>query len=102
FTSATGQSLWSTEAWYTLNAIPGRTAPGPNLALNKPATADSSCNSDEGPAKAVNGSVSGGNSDKWCSHGTNKFLQVDLGASQSVNRFVVKHAGAGGENTGGK
>jgi glucose/arabinose dehydrogenase len=100
FTSATGQSLWSTEAWYTLNAIPGGTAPGPNLALNKPATADSSCNSDEGPAKAVNGSVSGGNSDKWCSHGTNKFLQVDLGASQSVNRFVVKHAGAGGESTG--
>ncbi|MFC4017748.1 ricin-type beta-trefoil lectin domain protein [Micromonospora sp. GCM10011542] len=100
FTSTSGQSLWSTEAWYTLNAIPGSTPPpnGTNLALNKPATADSSCSTSEGPAQAVNGSVSGGNSDKWCSKGTNKYLQVDLGASYAVNRVVVKHAGAGGEN----
>ncbi len=27
FTSTSGQSLWSTEAWYTLNAIPGQTPP---------------------------------------------------------------------------
>jgi glucose/arabinose dehydrogenase len=99
FSSATGQALWSTEAWYTLNAIPSGTAPATNVALNKPATADSSCASTEGPAKAVNGSVSGGNSDKWCSRGSNKYLQVDLGANHDVNRFVVKHAGAGGENT---
>ena len=98
FTSDSGQSLWSTEAWYTLNAIPGA-ATGPNLALGKPATADSSCNANEGPAKAVNGSVAGGNLDKWCSLGASKWLQVDLGSSQSVNRLVVKHAGAGGENT---
>ncbi|MEH0824354.1 MULTISPECIES: family 16 glycoside hydrolase [unclassified Micromonospora] len=102
FTSDSGQSLWSTEAWYTLNAIPGGGTPPPtgggNLALNKPATADSSCATTEGPAKAVNGSVSGGNSDKWCSTGTSKYLQVDLGSAQDVNRFVVKHAGAGGEN----
>ncbi len=99
FTSNTGQSLWSTEAWYTLNAIPGGAPPVSNVALNKPATADSSCNSDEGPAKAVNGSVSGGNSDKWCSLGATKYLQVDLGARHDVSRFVVKHAGAGGEST---
>jgi glucose/arabinose dehydrogenase len=99
FTSASGQSLWSTEAWYTLNAIPGGTSPTTNVALNKPATADSSCTSTEGPAKAVNGSVSGGNNDKWCSRGTNKYLQVDLGANHNVNKFVVKHAGAGRENT---
>ncbi|WP_443677203.1 family 16 glycoside hydrolase [Micromonospora phytophila] len=102
FSSESGQSLWSTEAWYTLNAIPGSTPPptgGTNLALNKTATADSSCAATEGPAKAVNGSVSGGNADKWCSTGTNKYLQVDLGASQNVNKFVVKHAGGGGENT---
>jgi hypothetical protein len=98
FTSDSGQSLWSTEAWYTLNAIPGA-ATGTNLALGKPATADSSCNANEGPAKAVNGSVAGGNLDKWCSLGASKWLQVDLGSSQSVNRLVVKHAGAGGENT---
>ncbi|RLP86743.1 hypothetical protein EAD89_20865 [Micromonospora sp. BL4] len=102
FTSTSGQSLWSTEAWYTLNAIPGVTPPptgGTNLALNKTATADSSCSATEGPAKAVNGSVAGGNGDKWCSKGAAKFLQVDLGASHAVNRVVVKHAGAGGENT---
>ncbi|MFI7219926.1 family 16 glycoside hydrolase [Micromonospora maritima] len=102
FTSDSGQSLWSTEAWYTLNAIPGATPPptgGSNLALDKPATADSSCATTEGPEKAVNGSVTGGNTDKWCSKGTTKYLQVDLGSSTDVNRFVVKHAGAGGENT---
>jgi hypothetical protein len=68
-----------------------------NLALNKPATADSSCNANEGPAKAVNGSVSGGNTDKWCSAGASKFLQVDLGASHAIQSFTVRHAGAGGE-----
>ncbi|MFI7578641.1 family 16 glycoside hydrolase [Micromonospora sp. NPDC049497] len=101
FTSTTGASLWSTEAWYTLNAIPGSTPPptgGTNLALNRSATADSSCATTEGPEKAVNGSVAGGNADKWCSKGTSRYLQVDLGSSQSVNKFVVKHAGAGGEN----
>ena len=75
-------------------------APGgvTNLALNKPATADSSCNANEGPAKAVNGSVSGGNSDKWCSGGATKFLQVDLGASHPISSFTLRHAGAGGES----
>jgi hypothetical protein len=68
-----------------------------NLALNKPATGTLPCAAAEGPAKAVNGSVSGGNADKWCSFGPNAFLQVDLGASLSVARFVVRHAGAGGE-----
>jgi F5/8 type C domain/Glycosyl hydrolase family 99 len=75
----------------------GGPQPSVNLALNKPATADSSCNANEGPGKAVNGSVSGGNSDKWCSLGTTKWLQVDLGSTQPVGRFVLRHAGAGGE-----
>ena len=70
-----------------------------NVALNKPATADSSCNANEGPAKAVNGSVSGGTSDKWCSLGVTKFWQVDLGSSFSVQTVTVRHAGAGGETT---
>ena len=68
-----------------------------NLATFHPATADSSCSANEGPAKAVNGSVTGGNSDKWCSTGATKFLQVDLGAAFNVNRFIVRHASAGGE-----
>jgi subtilisin family serine protease len=73
-------------------------APASNLALNKPATGSTPCNVNEGPAKAVNGSVSGGNSDKWCSHAVPRLLQVDLGGSFSVARFVVRHAAAGGES----
>jgi lysyl endopeptidase len=73
--------------------------PGGNLALNKPATGSTPCNANEGPAKAVNGSVSGGNSDKWCSHTVPRFLQVDLGSNTTVGGFVIKHAGAGGEST---
>ncbi|GIG92666.1 glycosyl hydrolase family 95 catalytic domain-containing protein [Plantactinospora endophytica] len=77
----------------------GNPPPGTNLALNKPATADSSCATTEGPEKAVNGSVSGGWSDKWCSNGSSKWWRVDLGTASTVGRFVVRHAGAGGENT---
>jgi len=73
--------------------------PPANLALNKPATGSAPCNANEGPAKAVNGSVSGGNRDKWCSLAATRFLQVDLGGSGfAVDRFVVRHAGAGGES----
>ncbi|WP_111267424.1 galactose-binding domain-containing protein [Marilutibacter maris] len=70
-----------------------------NLALNRPTTGSASCNSSESPDKAVNGSVSGGNGDKFCSLAGSKWLRVDLGVSQSVGQFVVKHAGAGGEST---
>jgi hypothetical protein len=75
------------------------TPPTGNLALNKPATADSSCATTEGPAKAVNGTTTAGGTDKWCSSGATKWLQVDLGTSQTVSQFIVKHAGVGGENT---
>jgi hypothetical protein len=70
---------------------------GTNLALNKPATADSQCAASEAPAKAVNGSWSGGVSDKWCSLGASKWLRVDLQAGTQVGRVVLRHAGAGGE-----
>jgi lysyl endopeptidase len=73
--------------------------PGANLALNRPATGSAACNANEGPAQAVNGSVSGGNSDKFCSTAATRFLTVDLGAARTLGRFVVKHAGAGGEST---
>jgi len=72
--------------------------PGANLALHKPAIGSTPCNEDEVPAKAVNGSVSGGTGDKWCSSEDSKWLQVDLGGNFRVNRIVVRHAGAGGEN----
>ena len=76
----------------------GGGAPAGNLALGRPATADSSCAATEGPDKAVNGSVSGGNADKWCSLGATKFLQVDLGSTVHIGSLVVRHAGAGGED----
>jgi len=69
-----------------------------NLALNRPATGSVPCRQDQGPEKAVNGSVSGGQSDKWCADDWPLFLQVDLGEARPVKRFVVKHASAGGEN----
>jgi F5/8 type C domain len=69
-----------------------------NLALNHPATGTVPCGPDQGPEKAVNGSVAGGQDDKWCAQERPLFLQVDLGASRPVTRFVVKHASAGGEN----
>jgi len=69
-----------------------------NLALNRPITGSIPCSADEGPEKAVNGSVAGGQSDRWCARDWPFFLQVDLGAVRPVTRFVVKHASAGGEN----
>lgn len=74
--------------------------PPVNLALKKSASGSSACASGEGPAKAVNGSVSGGLSDKFCTEvsGT-RYLRVDLGSIQSVTAFVVKHANAGGEGS---
>jgi hypothetical protein len=61
-----------------------------NLALNHPASGSQPCGQDQGPEKAVNGSVSGGQADRWCAQGGPLF--------HPVTRFVVKHASAGGEN----
>ena len=69
-----------------------------NLALGRPATGGVPCASDRGPEKAVNGGVAGGKADSWCAERRPFFLQVDLGAARPVKRFVVKHAGAGGES----
>jgi hypothetical protein len=69
-----------------------------NLALHRPATGSLPCSPDQGPEKAVNGSVAGGQADRWCARDWPLFLQVDLETSRPVARFVVKHASAGGEN----
>ncbi len=69
-----------------------------NLALGRPATGSLPCSPDQGPEKAVNGSVAGGKTDRWCADDWPLFLQVDLGTSRPVKRFVVKHASAGGES----
>jgi ABC-type transport system involved in multi-copper enzyme maturation permease subunit len=68
-----------------------------NLALKRPATSSRPCNADEGPEKALNGSVTGGKKDRWCSSGWQRFLQVDLGSVVPIKRVVIKHASAGGE-----
>ena len=103
FTLGSSASTWGTGA----NDAPpsydgGVTQPPPgnnNLALNRPATSGSAtCNSNETAAKAVNGSVSGGLTDKWCSSGTPRTLTVDLGSSMALTSFIVRHAGAGGES----
>jgi hypothetical protein len=69
-----------------------------NLALRGTATGSPPCTPDQGPERAVNGSVTAGRADAWCAEGWLLFLQVDLGAVHPVTRFVVKHASAGGED----
>jgi len=69
-----------------------------NRARGRAATGSIPCSPDQGPEKAVNGSVAGGEADRWCAEDRPWFLQVDLGAAQPVKRFVVKHASAGGES----
>jgi len=71
--------------------------PSQNLALNKIATGSTPCTASQGPAEAVNGSYSEGLNDKFCSAVSNAWLEVDLGAPTTVSRFIVEHAGAGGE-----
>ncbi|MEC0226758.1 discoidin domain-containing protein [Paenibacillus alba] len=65
--------------------------------LNRPATADSTCNAYETAAKAVDGSVTNGS--KWCSLSSDRWLQIDLGSVKQVNQFVIKHASEVGEPT---
>ncbi len=78
----------------------GPDSPSTNLALDQKTDASGSCNADETPDKTVNGSWTGGSSDKWCDNtSANKWLQVDLGSVQSLERIVIHHAGAGGEGS---
>jgi hypothetical protein len=96
----TADTSWGTAA---ADAPPsfdvGSTPPptGTNLALGRTATADSACSTTEAAAKAVNGGVAGGTSDKWCSGGATKWWQVDLGSVTAVRTITVRHAAAGGE-----
>jgi hypothetical protein len=66
-----------------------------NVALSRTATTSTSCNGGEGPEKAFTASLS----DKWCSTNASKWLQVDLGATRSIQSFTLKHAAAGGETS---
>ncbi|MCW2504400.1 MAG: putative trypsin-like serine protease [Actinomycetia bacterium] len=100
-------SVPSQSAWIQSITGAGGTTPPPgggnttNYALNKATKSkQASCSATETPDKAVNGSVSGGSSDKWCSGVAGaKSLEVDLGTNRQLSKLVVKHAGAGGEST---
>ena len=69
----------------------------PNLALNKPATGSTLCSPSEGPDKAVNGTVNGGTSDKWCSAAASKWWQVYSGSVTALTTVKIRHAAAGFE-----
>lgn len=76
----------------------GPAAPATNLALGGSATASGACSPNEGPEKAINGTWTGGTSDKWCDNSSaQKWWRADLGAVFSLSRVVLRHAGAGGE-----
>ncbi|AGL17166.1 GH92 family glycosyl hydrolase [Actinoplanes sp. N902-109] len=81
---------------YELQVYGSSSAPA-DLALRKPASADSSCAATESADRAFNGSWLGGWYDKWCSQGSSKWLQTDLGSSRHIGSVVIRHAGAGGE-----
>ncbi len=69
-----------------------------DLALHAHATGSAPCDPTETPDKAVNGSTEAGPADKWCSSAPAPFLQLDFGRLETVGRFVVEHAGAGGDD----
>lgn len=77
----------------TATPIPG----GTNAVLNKTATANAYWGT-ESPDKAVDGTTA--NNSKWCTDANPgaQWLQVDIGQVCTMNRWVVKHAGAGGES----
>ena len=78
-----------------------------NLALNLPPSAYTGspstgerCDIRDTPDKAFDGISQSSRvspATRWCSEAAQPYLQVDLGALFNVNRFVLEHAGAGGE-----
>jgi lysophospholipase L1-like esterase len=69
--------------------------PGVNLGLHAAVTATAACVAAESPGHAVDGVVAGNS--KWCSAAAGAHLQIDLGTTRTMRRFVVRHAAAGGE-----
>jgi predicted alpha-1,6-mannanase (GH76 family) len=81
-----------------LNAAIPYGDPQANAALFKAATANGSCGAGQAAAQSFDGTVV----TKWCAGPTNGayWLSVDLGAATGIGRFIVRHAGAGGESQG--
>ncbi len=95
---AHGVRVFNAAAAFDNTAIGPAAGAGTNLALNRPATGTTACVAAEGPEKAVNGTVNGGNTDKFCSAVSGAWLRVDLGSTRAITRFEVAHAQAGGES----
>jgi PKD repeat protein len=77
---------------------PPETPPGDNVALGAASwDASSSFSSEYGGDKAYDGVISAGS--KWTSDGAGpaSWLALDLGGDFDVSGFIVRHAGAGGE-----
>lgn len=70
-----------------------------NYALNRPVTTSSNYSSSYTGAKAVDGVAS--SASKWTSNGASatSWMWIDLGSNKTITSVVVKHAGAGGEQT---
>jgi hypothetical protein len=92
-----GVRVFNAAAAFDNVAIGAPVGAGVNVAQGRPASGSAACAAAEGPDKAFNGSVSGGNADKFCSSVAGAWLQVDLGSTRSISRFEVAHAQAGGE-----
>ena len=59
-----------------------------NLALHQPATGSLPCSQDQGPEKAVNGSVAGGQADRWCAA---RLALVPAGGSRNASSGDALH-----------
>jgi len=100
-TTQPGGPVWYRVQPYNLDGSVGsysqsvQSSAASNVALQQTATADSAYNSACAPSSAVDGSLS----TKWCSTASSgtHWLQLDLGQVHSLTRWVVRHAGAGGE-----
>ncbi|MFL8887794.1 endo-beta-N-acetylglucosaminidase [Helcococcus kunzii] len=68
-----------------------------NVVLGAEVTAVSGENEGELGRNALNGTISG-NSDKWCTSAYTGYLDIKLTQPRTVRRWVVEHAGAGGES----
>ncbi|WP_196278943.1 family 43 glycosylhydrolase [Catellatospora vulcania] len=97
-TGANGVRVFNAAAAFDNVAVSPPAVVGTNFALGRPATGTAACAASEGPEKAVNGTVNGGNADKFCSAVSGAWLRVDLGVTRAINRFEVAHAQAGGES----
>jgi hypothetical protein len=71
----------------------------PNLALGRPVESSAPCAPNESGSDALDGSALPNS--KWCSGGASgQYLSVDLQEARTVVAFTIRHAGAGGEDSG--